>query len=90
MAMPVAFNQNMSLNFATTVVCYVLGYALFTVMVKNLEPTTISLIANIEPIVTISITVVVLGEVLKAQQIFGVIVVLGALIIGNLYKEKQT
>ncbi|MBL1421022.1 MAG: DMT family transporter [Alphaproteobacteria bacterium] len=89
MAAPVAFNIDMSLNFTGIVICYVFGYTLFTIVAKNLEPTTISLISNIEPVVTISIAIIVLGEVLETQQIFGVIVVLGALIIGSLYREKQ-
>lgn len=89
MAMPVAFNADMSFNFAAIVACYVLGYALFTMVAKNLEPTTISLIANIEPVVTISIAVIVLGEVLETQQVLGVMVVLAALIIGSIYREKQ-
>lgn len=89
MAMPVGLNLDMSFNFAAIVICYAVGYALFTVVAKNLEPTTISLIANIEPVVTISIAVIVLGEILETQQVFGVLVVLTALIIGSLYKEKQ-
>ncbi|PCI87071.1 MAG: hypothetical protein COB24_07775 [Hyphomicrobiales bacterium] len=89
MAAPIGLNLDMSFNFAAIVICYICGYTLFTVVAKNLEPTTISLIANIEPVVTISIAVIVLGEVLETQQIFGVTVVLGALIVGSLYREKQ-
>lgn len=88
-AAPVPFNVNMGLYFAGVVVCYSLGYAIFTQVAKNLEPATISFVANIEPIVTVALAIWLFHETLSTVQAIGAIVVISALVAGSLYKEKS-
>ncbi|MGL1920603.1 MAG: DMT family transporter [Hyphomicrobiales bacterium] len=87
--MPAAFNTTSLINFAGIVLCYVTGYSIFTIVAKNLEPATISFAANIEPIVTIALAIWLFNETLSGVQAIGVVVVIGALIIGSLLKEKR-
>lgn len=85
---PVAFNSAMTLNFIGIVVCYILGYGIFAIVAKNLDAPTISFAANIEPIVTIALAILLFNETLSTIQAIGVIVVIGALLAGSLLKQK--
>lgn len=87
--MPVAFNATSLFNFIGIVICYSAGYAIFTVVAKNLEPATISFAANIEPIATIALAIWLFNETLSQVQFIGVVVVIGALFAGSLIREKK-
>lgn len=88
-APPVAFNVNMAMFFAGIVGCYVMGYAIFTLVARNLEPATISFVSNIEPIVTIGLAIYLFNETLSSVQAIGAVVVISALIAGSLLREKK-
>lgn len=88
-APPVAFNSGMAFNFIGVVICYAAGYGLFTLVSKKLEPTTINFTANIEPIITIALAILLFNESLSNIQIIGVSIVIGALIAGSLLKERK-
>lgn len=88
-APPVAFNAPMAFNFAGIVICYVLGFSIFTIVARNLEPATISFAANIEPIITIALAIMLFNETLSNVQALGVIVVICALVAGSLIREKR-
>ncbi len=77
---------NIALNFSGVVVFYTIAYGLFSYVARHLPPTTISLLANIEPVVTIAIAVLLFSEILQTTQQFGIAIVLVALVAGSLAK----
>lgn len=87
---PTALTLPMIYNFAGIVTCYVLGYGIFTIVAKHLEPATISFVANVEPILTVSLAIWLFNETLFGIQAVGATIVIGALVTGSLIKEKPT
>lgn len=84
---PPALTMDMALGFSGIVIGYIIAYGLFAYVSGVLQPTTISLFSNIEPLITIAIAVLLFSEVLQVEQVVGIAVVLAALVAGSLAKS---
>ncbi len=85
---PPTITPEIALAFSGVVISYIMSYGLFVYVVRYLDPTTISLLSNIEPVVTIAIAIILFGETLLLNQQFGVAIVLAALLAGSLIKSS--
>ena len=82
---PITFD--IGINFMGVVLSYILAFGLFSYVTQYLDPSTISLFSNIEPIVTIAVAILLFSEILQINQVFGISIVLVSLIAGSLAKS---
>ena len=66
-----------------------LGYTLLTVGLKKCEPLTGSLMACIEPVLNPILVALFYGEYMSIRQIIGCVIVIGSIIIYNIYTSKK-
>lgn len=83
-------------NLKTIFFCFIFGlvstvipYILYTLGLKDMENGQASIIASIEPVAATLLGLLVYHEVLKIQNIIGISLVLGAIVICNLKKSSS-
>jgi drug/metabolite transporter (DMT)-like permease len=63
------------------VVCTVVAISLFFAGLRRVGPTTASILATVEPVVTVALAFVAFGDVLGTVQLLGGVVVLGGVLV---------
>ena len=66
-----------------------LGYTLLTLGLKKCEPLTGSLIACVEPVLNPILVALFYGEYMSFRQITGCVIVIGSIIVYNIYTSKK-
>jgi len=66
------------------VICTVASISLFLAGLQRVGPTTASILATAEPLVTVLLAMLVLGEMLGPLQLLGVVVMLGGVLLLNM------
>lgn len=66
-----------------------LGYTLLTLGLKKCEPLTGSLMACIEPVLNPILVALFYGEYMSPRQIIGCVIVIGSIIIYNIYSSRK-
>lgn len=67
----------------------VLAFLLYTMGLKNMDNGKAAILASVEPVAATLIGVIVYGETLSAGEVFGVLLVLGAIVLCNVQNKKK-
>jgi drug/metabolite transporter (DMT)-like permease len=65
-----------------TIVCSVIGYALWYVVIQDTEVNVASLTVFLQPVVGVLVAMATLGETLRWGQLWGSLVIVAGLVIG--------
>ena len=66
-----------------------LGYTLLALGLKRCEPLTGSLVACIEPVLNPILVAIFYGEYMSVRQIIGCVIVIGSIIVYNIYTSRK-
>lgn len=80
----------MAISLALGIVCTVAPYLLYTIGLTHVDNSRASIIASIEPVTATIVGVVVYHESMDVSEMIGIILVLGAMVMCNVKKEKGT
>ena len=77
------------LIFATGLITAVIPFGLYTFGLKKVEASKASIMCSLEPVVATVTSIIVFAEPFSATSILGMVLVISAIIILNLYKGKK-
>lgn len=66
---------------AATILCFAAGFVAMFAGIKMIGALRTSMVFNLEPVATIALAVLILGEVLTLQQVIGAVLVIGAIVV---------
>lgn len=76
--------------FVLVGICYILGVTFQFLAVRKAGPADSALFMNLEPVVSVVLAIVVIGESLSWQQLGGIILVFAALVLSSLSRRRMS